>query len=63
VADAAGDCESVTLKVKGVAATAAVGVPLIVPVDAFRDSPAGSTPLESDHVYGALPPVAERVEE
>src|SRR5579872_315782 len=28
--------------------TAAVGVPLIAPVDAFRDSPAGSAPLRSE---------------
>jgi hypothetical protein len=30
--------------------TAAVGVPLMAPVDAFNASPAGSVPLVKDHV-------------
>jgi hypothetical protein len=53
--------ESVTLKVSGVPVTAAVGVPPSAPVDAFRDSPAGSVPLVMDQVYGVVPPIAARV--
>ena len=39
-----------TLNVSGIALAVAVGVPLITPVDAFSDSPAGSVPLASVHV-------------
>jgi hypothetical protein len=39
--------ESLTLKVSGVALTAAVGVPLMPPWAAFSDSPAGNVPLVS----------------
>ena len=46
----AGLLESVTLKVSGVPFTAAVGVPVIEPVEAFRLKPAGSVPLVSDQV-------------
>jgi hypothetical protein len=53
--------ESVTLKVSEVAFAAAVGVPLIRPVDEFRVSPAGSVPDVSVHVYGAVPPVTANV--
>jgi hypothetical protein len=42
--------ESITLNVSGVALTAAVGVPLIAPVEAFRDRPAGNVPLVSDQL-------------
>jgi hypothetical protein len=42
--------ESLTLKVSGVALTAAVGVPLIVPVAAFSDSPTGNVPLVNDQL-------------
>jgi hypothetical protein len=42
--------ESLTWKVSGVALTAAVGVPLMAPVEAFRDSPAGNVPLVSDQL-------------
>jgi hypothetical protein len=56
----AGLPESVTFKVSGVLVTAAVGVPVIAPVDP-KDNPAGSVPLVSDQVYGAVPPVAARV--
>ncbi len=45
----AGLLESVTLKVSGVLVTAAVGVPVIAPVDP-KDKPAGSVPLVSDQV-------------
>ncbi len=37
---------------------AAVGVPLIWPVEASSARPAGSAPAETDHAYGAAPPVA-----
>ena len=56
-----GVLESVTLKVSGVPVTEAEGVPVIVPVEAFRARPAGREPLVSDQVYGDTPPVAERV--
>jgi hypothetical protein len=46
----AGLPESVTLKVSGVLATAAHGVPVIAPVEAFRVKPAGSVPIVSDQV-------------
>jgi hypothetical protein len=42
--------ESATLKVRGVLATEAVGVPVIAPVEAFRVKPAGSEPLVNDQV-------------
>ena len=40
----AGDPESVTLKVSGVALTATLGVPLISPLAALSDSPEGNVP-------------------
>jgi hypothetical protein len=40
---------------------AASGVPLMMPVEAFKVSPAGRPPLTTDQLYGALPPVATRV--
>ena len=46
----AGLLESETVNVRALALTAAVGVPLIAPVDAFNVSPAGSVPLGRDHV-------------
>ena len=46
----AGLLESLTLKVSGVALTGAVGVPLIAPVAAFSDSPAGNVPLVNDQL-------------
>jgi len=57
----AGLLESATLKVSGVLATDAEGVPAMAPVEAFRVKPAGREPLVSDHVYGETPPVAVRV--
>jgi hypothetical protein len=42
--------ESATLKLRGVAATEAEGVPVMAPVEAFRVKPAGREPLVSDHV-------------
>ena len=32
-----------------------IGVPVIVPDDAFRLKPAGSVPTEIDHVIGVVP--------
>ena len=46
----AGLLESVTLKLRGVAATEAEGAPVMTPVEAFRVKPAGREPLVSDHV-------------
>ncbi len=40
---------------------AVVGVPLIAPVEAFRLSPPGRVPAETDQLYGAIPPVAASV--
>jgi hypothetical protein len=56
-----GELESVTLNMSAVAFAAAVGVPLIRPVDAFNARPLGSVPEVSDHVYGVVPPVAASV--
>ncbi|CAJ0822895.1 hypothetical protein LMG18101_05255 [Ralstonia flaminis] len=39
----------------------AVGVPETTPVLAFRLRPAGSVPLDTAYVYGAVPPVALKV--
>jgi hypothetical protein len=42
--------ESLTLNVSAVALAGAVGVPVIAPVDAFNDRPAGSVPEVNDQV-------------
>jgi hypothetical protein len=55
----AGCPASVTLKVRDAALTAAVGVPLMTPLDE-RLSPAGSVPVVSDQVYAGVPPLAAR---
>jgi 20S proteasome alpha/beta subunit len=55
--------ESVTLKMYGVAAIAAGGVPPICPVEAFNVSHAGSVPAVNCQVYGVTPPLAVRVVE
>ena len=57
----AGLLESVTLNVTARLLTAAVGVPVIAPVEAFKFAQAGKAPLVTDHVYGAVPPVAASV--
>jgi len=57
----AGLLASVTVNVRGVEVTAVVGVPVIAPVDALNESPAGSVPEVSVQVYGAVPPVAVSV--
>ena len=48
---------SVTCTVK-LDVPAAVGIPLITPVDALMDNPTGSAPDEMDQLYGVAPPVA-----
>lgn len=55
--------ESVTLKVSAAPDTAVVGVPVMAPVAAFSDSPAGNVPLASDQAYGVVPPDAVSVAE
>ena len=42
--------ESVTLNFRDAPATATVGVPVMAPVEAFSDNPAGNVPLVSDQV-------------
>ena len=59
----AGLPESVTWKVTDVPFIATVGVPLIAPLEAFKDNPAGSVPDVSDHICGGVPPVATSVAE
>src|SRR5579883_1637888 len=46
--------ESFTWRVK---LPAAAGVPVTAPVEALRVSPAGRLPLDTENVYGAVPPV------
>jgi hypothetical protein len=48
--------ESTTLAVKGILLAAAVGVPVMAPVELFRVRPAGRALIEN--VYGEIPPVA-----
>ncbi len=48
---------SVTIAVK-LEVPDVVGVPVMAPVPATRESPAGSVPEEIDHVYGVVPPEA-----
>jgi hypothetical protein len=55
-----GLAESFTVNVNAAPLTAAVGVPLIVPVE-LNVRPAGSVPLVNVHAYGAVPPVAASV--
>jgi hypothetical protein len=61
VAVCAGEPESVTLKVSGVALAMAVGVPLIRPEEAFNVNPAGKVPPVSCQVYAPDPPEARKV--
>jgi hypothetical protein len=37
-------------------APAAVGVPVIAPVEVFKLNPVGSEPAETENVTGAVPP-------
>ena len=57
----AGVPESVIENPTAALLTAAVGVPEMTPVAAASVRPAGSVPLVSRHVYGAVPPDAARV--
>ena len=57
VCETAGVSGSVTLTVM-FEDTGVVGVPLIAPVATLNVNPAGKVPPVSDHVYGAVPPVA-----
>lgn len=57
---AVGVAESVALMVK-VEEPEAVGVPEIVPVEAFNVRPARRDPELMDQVYGAVPPATARV--
>ncbi|HYI93631.1 MAG TPA: hypothetical protein VEX68_08810 [Bryobacteraceae bacterium] len=41
----------------------AVGVPAMPPVEAFKVRPAGNEPVATDHVRGAVPPLATSVVE
>jgi hypothetical protein len=59
----AGFPESLTLKVSGVWLAAAVGVPVMAPLDAFRESPVGKVPLVRVQESGVVPPVAASVTE
>ncbi len=63
VAVCAGEPESVTLKFSGVLVTGVVGVPLMTPVDAFNDKPAGKAPEVNCHVSAPVPPEAARASE
>ncbi len=58
VAFCAGLLESVTWKANAVPDTAVVGVPVMAPVAAFSDNPAGNVPPASDQAYGVVPPDA-----
>ena len=53
--------ESFAWKVRDTLLAAAVGVPVIAPVTAFRLKPAGSVPLVMDQLYGVVPPLAPSV--
>lgn len=58
----AGDSESVTVTLKLMVPTCGpVGVPVIAPVDALRESPEGKLPLVTAHEYVVMPPVACKV--
>ena len=57
---AVGVVESVTLMEK-LNDPAVVGVPLICPIEAFNERPAGNAPVLTDQVYGVVPPVAANV--
>jgi hypothetical protein len=56
-----GRLESLTVRVRGVALAVAVGVPVIAPVAVFSERPAANVPLETDQLYGVVPPVAASV--
>jgi len=51
--------ESVTLTVKGIGPPETSGFPEITPAP-LKLRPLGRVPADTDHVYGAVPPVAAR---
>ena len=55
--------ESVTLKVSARLVAGKDGLPVMAPVEGFRDRPVGNVPEVSDQVNGMVPPVAARVVE
>jgi hypothetical protein len=55
VADAPSVSETLAVKLE---VPVAAGVPVIVPVDELRESPAGNAPEEIDQVNAPVPPVA-----
>ena len=59
---AVGRVASITLTVK-LKTPEPVGVPEIVPVPTLKLTPGGRDPELIDHVYGAMPPAADRVVE
>jgi hypothetical protein len=61
VVPAAVPLESTTWAVK-VNVPAAVGVPVMAPVEGFSVKPVGSEPLVIENVYGGTPPVATKAE-
>jgi hypothetical protein len=63
VFDCCGVLESFTWKVNARLLTAAVGVPVIAPVEAFKLAQDSKLPLDTDQVNGIVPPVAARVVE
>jgi hypothetical protein len=54
-----GDAESVTVTVKFEPPTV-VGAPEITPAVGSSVKPLGRLPAETDHVYGEIPPVADK---
>jgi len=54
---------SATLNVSAVPFAVADGVPVMAPVDEFKESPVGSAPEVSDHESGGVPPLAANIAE
>ena len=59
----AGMLASVTWKTSLRFETAAVGVPLISPVEEFKVKPAGRAPVMIDQLNGVVPPAAASINE
>jgi len=55
--------ESFAVKVSARLVAGTDGVPVMAPVDEFKDRPVGNKPEVSDQVNGVVPPVAARVVE
>jgi hypothetical protein len=60
-ADCAVALESVSWKLSELLLAVDDGVPVIAPVDASSETPDGNEPFVSDHLYGAVPPLAASV--